>query len=758
MTRPMSRRRFLTAAAGLQVGLFAAHSGARRWLALVGADGAPDLPGGAAAQGAEDALLSAYVRIAPSGAVTIAAPVPDIGQGVRTSLAMLVAEELEARWDDVTVVQAPAGAEYGRQGIGGSGTIRGYHQDMRRAGATARTMLVAAAAARWGVPEAECRAREGAVEHPGSGRRLGYGELAAEAAALPLPGTPALKDRADFRLIGQDVPRVDNADVVTGRAGYGLDARPEGLRFAVVARPPALGAVLEGYDEAAALATPGVEAVVPGVGGGVAVVARTTWDALQGRDALAARWDDSANADLDSAAIAEALAGGVTPPEPPAGVARPLRATFELPYLAHAAMEPMNCTVRTDGEAATVWAPTQSPQGVRRSVAGALGLPESAVTVIPTLAGGGFGRRASTDYAVEAGQVAREVGGAIQLVWTREDDLCHDAYRPASCHHLAAGVDGSGQPLGWVHRWAGATQGRQLASDERGAADAAERPYARDQFGGRPTYTIPGFGAERSRVSLPVPTMVWRSVDHSQVVFANECFVDMLAEAAGADPLAFRLAHLNEPRLRPLLERAAERIGWRGEREPGRGFGLACFAGYGSFVAQAAEVSVSPQGAVRVERVVCVVDCGLAINPSSIRAQMEGCVADAVSTTLHAEITVSGGRIEQRGFWGYRWLRIDGMPRVEVELVDSDEGPGGMGELGYPAVSPAICNAIFAATGRRIHRLPLRAEDLAGWPEDPGAPGPPPTLTPQPEPTPTATATTEPTEGRIYLPRVLDEG
>ncbi len=735
----INRRTLLTGAAGLHVGLFIGVRGGATFLARIRPDGSPQ---DVLAQGAEGAMLGAYVSVRADGGVTIAAPVPDIGQGVRTSLVMLVAEELDVDWESVTVEQAVAGAEFGRQSIGGSGTMRSYYTPLRQAGATGRAVLVAEAASRWGVEASACRTESGRVLHDASSRSLSYAELAEAAAGRPLPnaGSVSLKSPADFRIIGQPIHRVDNADVVTGRAIYGMDARPDNLRFAVVARPPAIGARLQGFDEAAARAVPGVLELVEGVSGGVAVVGETTWAALQGRQALAPRWDTSANAGLGSDTIAADLQAGVSAPSAPDGAATSVEAAFDLPYLAHATMEPMNCTVELIDGRAIVWAPTQSPQGVRRGVARGIGIDEDAVEVRPTLAGGGFGRRASTDYASEAATVVKAVGGAIQLLWTRDDDLQHDSYRPASHHKMAAGLDDEGNVVGYTHRMA-------ISSTRGGddAAAAAGRRAARvdgtNQAGGGGPYAIAGYGVQSTRVRIPVPTFVWRSVDHSQVNFANEAFLDMLAHAAQMDPVAFRLANLSQARLKPLVERAAADIGWGRDLEAGTGLGIACFQGYGSYVAQAAEVTVSSDGVVRINRVTCAVDCGVAVNPSSIRAQMEGCVADAVATTLRAQITLSEGAIDQDSFGSYEWGRMADMPHVEVHIVDSTAGPGGMGELGYPAVSPAICNAIFAATGKRITRLPIRREDLAGW-AGPDAPVDPP----PPEP-----------DARLFMPRVLNE-
>ena len=550
MSHKISRRQFLAGAAGLQLGFVVTRlEGQWTFQKLIkGPIEAEELD-----QNQEPAgiSLTTWIEIAATGAVTITAAAPDIGQGVRTATAMLVAEELGVKWEDVRVKQAPAGSEYGHQFVGGSGTMGGAWEPMRVAGAAGRVMLIAAAADRWGVPERECEARDSAVFHTGSSRSLSFGELASDAASMPPPSGNQiqLKPLSDFKIIGKATARVDNADVVTGRAVYGTDTHVEGMRFAVIDRPIAFWAHVEDFDASAAMAVPGVTHILPDLLYGIVVVAENTWAAIEGRKALNTKWNTSANEHVNSTLITSQLSESLgRMPSLPGSVLTPVEATFTLPFLAHATMEPMNCTVKWENGQAEVWAACQSPMGIRRVVAEALSVSEDRVKVNVTLAGGGFGRRADSEYAGEAAQIAKEVGGTLQLLWTRDDDMRHDRFRPASHHGMQGGLDAAGRPLAWRHRMAIATSWVGDSPD-----------------GG--IYDIPGFGRiDQEPTDAMVPTMVWRSVNHSQVTFAEECFIDMLAHAAEEDPVAFRRQHLGEDRLRPLLERAAAMIEWDRDR------------------------------------------------------------------------------------------------------------------------------------------------------------------------------------------------
>jgi isoquinoline 1-oxidoreductase beta subunit len=643
---------------------------------------------------------NAFVQIDPSGAVTITVSKPDIGQGVRTSLAMIVAEELGVDWSSVKVKQAPADRQtYGGQGVGGSGSVRGMYGPLRMAGAAAALMLRTAAAQKWGVPLDECRVENGVVRRGANGQRLGFGELAEAAAKLPAPEASQIqpKPKSEFLLIGKPTRRVDNRDVVTGKAIFGLDVKPEGLKYAVVARSPSFGARLQSVDDAACKAVPGVRDVFA-IGSGVAVVADSTWAALKGRDALKVRWDPGANGTFSSdelrARFKEALQQF---PAMPSGAVKIVEATFELPYLSHAPMEPMNCTAHVQGDRCEIWAPTQSPDSARDGVARALNLPIESVTVHVTLVGGGFGRRLATDYVSEAVQISRRVSAPVQLVWTRDDDMRHDNYRPANFHAFRGAVDADGMPLAYFQQSFEAGGGRRQAA----------------WGNARINYRVPNSAAYSGSALSPVPTGAWRSVENTYHCFVTECFFDELCTAGGKDPARVRLELMANGRLKRTLQTALEKAGWGKPLPKGWGRGVACFSGYGSFITQVAEVEVKSSGEVKVHRVVAVVDCGLAINPLGIDAQIQGATVDAVSTTLFSEITIARGGVEQESYAEFGWARMKDAPKVEVHIIAEGDSPGGMGEVGYPAAGPAIANAIFASCGKRVRRLPVRPADLA---------------------------------------------
>jgi isoquinoline 1-oxidoreductase beta subunit len=685
-------------------------AGAGLWVALAGGR---VLAASAARSAAAGLSPSAWLHVDPTGGVTVFLAKSEMGQGSYTGMAVLVAEELEAAWERVRVVQADADPRFGTMSTGGSSSVRRSWEPLRKAGAAAREMLVAAAARRWGVPAAACAAAQGAVLHRPSGRRLSFGALAADAAREPVPADPALKSPADFRLIGRRVPRLDTPDKIRGRAVFGIDVRVPGLLHAAVARPPVRGGAVKGYDRAAALRVPGVRQVAE-VPSGVAVIAESTWAAFRGREALAAAFEPGPNGALDSAALSRLLAEAPLEPEPVrregdleqalAGAARRVEATYALPLLAHATMEPMNCTADVRADRAEVWAPTQAPTRARTAVAQALGLPEEQVTLHVTFLGGGFGRRSQPDFPVEAARVSRAAGAPVQVTWTREDDLRHDFYRPAGRNVLRGGLDPSGRLVAWHHVVRTPSIARQLFGEARrngGPPDVVEGavdvPYAA--------------GAVRIDCAMPevgIAVGWWRSVYSSQNAFAEESFVDELAAAAAKDPVAFRLAHLPATsRLRRALELAAERAGWGGALPAGRARGVACHSSFGSHVAEIAEVSVAGKR-VRVHRVVCAVDCGVAVNPDSVEAQIEGAVVYGLSAALRGEITLSRGAVVQGNFDDYEPLRMSEMPAVEVHLVPSAEAPGGIGEPGLPPIAPAVANALFALTGERLRSLPLR--------------------------------------------------
>jgi len=637
---------------------------------------------------------NAFVKLDPDGTVTVTIVRSDMGQGVRTSLAMLVAEEMDIDWTKVKVIQAGANTPpIGGGGTGGSSSIRSMNKQLRQMGASARSMLVAAAAKQWGVEASACKTENGKVIDPTGTKSVAYADLIADASTQAVPADVKLKDAKEFRIVGKATNRVDNHAVVTGQAIYGADASVEGMVYAVVARPPAFGGSVASLDDTAARAVPGVIDVQK-IDSGIAVIAKTTWDAMKGREALKVEWNAGPNGDLNSAKITESLKATIgAHKEMPAG-AKAVEATFDLPFLAHATMEPMNGLAEIQGDKATLWLSTQAPDGAQGAAAQALGIPKANVTVNVCLLGGGFGRRFQTDFVREVCQIAKAVNKPVKLIWSREDDMKHDFYRPACHHAMKATLDEAGNPLGWSH------QAIQAAGGRRGDYRGAGIPY-----------NIPGSGMIYGGAACPVPTGAWRSVENSQLNVANECFIDEMAHAAGQDPVQFRLKLIQDDRLKNVVARAAEKAGWGKPLPAGHALGIACFSGYGSHAAHVAEVSVSG-GEVKVHRVVAVVDCGLAINPKGVEAQLQGGCVDGLSTALRAAITIDKGGVVENSWTDYRWMSMEAMPKIDSEIVTSNADPGGMGEVGYPSVPPAVANAVFAATGKRVRKFPIKVEEL----------------------------------------------
>lgn len=675
-------------------------------------------------------LAQPFLRIEPDGAVVVLSKHLEMGQGVWTGLATLVAEELDADWSKVRVESSPSEVPaYGNldwggkvQGTGGSSSIHNSYEQYRKAGATARAMLTAAAAKQWNVPDAEIAIVDGTVSHA-SGKSAGFGDLAATAAAMPVPQTVTLKDPAKFTLIGTSpAPRVDATDKVHGRQTFGMDVKLDGMLIAVIARAPLFGGTVKSFDAAKAKAVPGVVEVVQ-VPSGIAVLAKNTWAARQGREALVVAWDDSkaekrssAQFEADYKALA-AKGGGRSvvargdAAKALAGAVKVIEADYVFPYLAHAPMEPMTCAGRLADGKCEMWAGFQIPTVDRGAAAQALGLPPEYITLHVLAAGGSFGRRATPtgDFTGELANILKATDGKypVKLVWTREDDIQGGYYRPFNVHRIRAGVDAGGRIVGWDQSFVGQSI---LAGTPFGPPDGSD-PGAYEGFATE-QYDIQNASVRWIKAESPVPVLWWRSVGHTHSAYSKEVMMDELAAAAGKDPVEFRLAHLGEhPRHAAVLKLAAEKAGWGTPLPAGRARGIAVQESFGSFVAQVAEVSMK-DGAISVDRVVCAVDCGLAVNPEHVRAQMEGGIGFGLGTALGSAITLTDGKPDQANFDTYSVLRIDRMPKaVEVHILNSGNQPSGVGEPGLPPIAPAVANAVAKLTGKRQHRLPLENQE-----------------------------------------------
>ncbi len=719
----LSRRRFLQGGAGLTLG-FCLPS-------LVAAATAEKMP-------VATFEANAFLRIGSDNTVTVLSKHLEMGQGTYTGLATLLAEELDADWAQVRVEGAPADARrYNNllmgpiQGTGGSTAMANSWQQMRQAGAAGRAMLVAAAARQWQVAADEIVVEAGKLTHPASKRSATFGQLAEAAAKEAVPSEVKLKDPKDFKLIGKTAKRRDSADKTNGTAKFTQDVQLPGMLVAVVAHPPQFGATVKAFDASKTKAIKGVVDVVQ-IPQGVAVLAKDTWSAKLGRDALQVTWDDSAAFKLGSDEILARYKELAHQPgliakqsgDTAAAFAAPakvIKASYDFPYLAHAAMEPMNCVIQLKPDACEVWNGEQFQTVDQGNIAHLLGLKPEQVKLNMLYAGGSFGRRASThsDYLLEAAHIVKAINGRapVKLVWLREDDMRGGYYRPLFHHALEAALDGSGKLVGWKHRLVGQSiiAGSPFAGmmikdgiDAVSVEGAANLPYA-----------IPNLLVDLHTPSdIGVPVLWWRSVGSSHTAFSTEAFLDEVAAAAGKDPLVLRQELLAaHPRYLAVLKLAADKAGWGTKLKAGkagerRGRGIAIHESFHSIVAQVAEVTVAKDGSLKVDRMVCAVDCGTAINPDNIRSQVEGGIGFALSAVLHGEITLKEGRVEQGNFDGYAPLRINEMPRVEVHIVPSAAPPTGIGEPGVPPVAPAVANAIAAATGKRVHRLPIRPADL----------------------------------------------
>ncbi|HZQ69451.1 MAG TPA: xanthine dehydrogenase family protein molybdopterin-binding subunit [Terriglobales bacterium] len=698
---PLSRREFLTAGAAAGAGLVIGFY----------------LPHGGAASGKNAFAPNAYLKIASDGKITIVVARSEIGQGVRTSLPMILAEELEADWKQIQIEQAGASTLYGDQSTGGSASVRTTWDPMRKAGAAAREMLISAAALEWGVPRSGCKAENSTVIHAASNRKLTYGELASKAASLPVPSDPPLKQAKDYKIVGKPMPRLDTPEKVQGKAGYGIDFRLPNMKYAVLARCPVIGGKVASFDDKESKKVSGVGYVGKIGESSVAVVADSVWGAIAGRRALNVTWDEGPNKDLNTPAIYESLkkaASGkaatlYTVGDTSKASGRRLEAAYQLPFMAHAPMEPGNCVAHFKGSSCELWAPTQVPQDVRDSVAQAIGLDPDQVKVNITLIGGGFGRRLEHDYGVEAAQVSKAIHGPVQVLWTREDDMRNSTYRPASYHHLSATLGSQGWPVAFSHRIVMPSINGQKGYPTEGGIDSELKDES--SF----VYAFPNAVIDYVMTETPVPLGWMRSVNALQAGFASESFMDELAAAAGKDPLEFRLHMLAEDetlngwqsaRMRGVLQLAADKAGWGKPLAAGHYQGIACFASFNTYAAEVVEVSME-NDKPRVHRVVGALDCGQVINPNGLEQQIQGAIIFGLANALRAQITIDKGRIVQGNFDDYAPLRMNEAPAVEAYFVQSTESPTGAGEPPVPPVAPALCNAIYAATRKRIRSLPI---------------------------------------------------
>jgi isoquinoline 1-oxidoreductase beta subunit len=676
----------------------------------------------AAAAGAVDFAPNAFVRIGTDGQIVLTMPYVEMGQGTYTSIPMLLAEELEVDLNQVRLEHAPPNEKLygnpllgGLQATGNSNAVRAAWQPLRQAGATARTLLVLTAAKRWNVEPASCRAESGKVLHPTTGRSMKYGALAGEAARLPVPDEVALKRPEDFKLIGTPAKRLDTPAKVDGTAIYGIDVRPPGVKIATFAQSPVFGGRVKSVDDAAAKAVKGVRKIIR-LDDAVAVVADHMGAAKKGLSALVIEWDEGPNAKLTTEDIAGELEKAASSKgavaqnignveEGMAAAVTKVEAAYQVPFLAHAAMEPMNCTVHVRKDSCEVWVGSQVIARAQAAAASTAGMPLDKVSVHNHLIGGGFGRRLEVDGVIRAVEIAKHVEGPVKVVWTREEDIQHDLYRPYFFDRFSAGLDEKGKPIAWNHRFAGSSiLSRWAPPFFNNGLDPDTTEGAIDLV-----YALPNMHVEYVRAEPPgIPTAFWRSVGPSHTVFVVESFMDELAAAAKQDPVDYRLALLDKaPRAKAVLALAAEKAGW-GQKLPERvGRGVSLQFVFATFMAQVVEVEVAKDGTVRVRRVVCAVDCGTVVNPDTVQAQIQGAVIFGITAALYGKITLKDGRVEQTNFDSYEMLRMNEAPVIEVHIVPSSEPPGGMGECGTSAVVPAVANAIFAATGKRLRKMPV---------------------------------------------------
>lgn len=694
-----SRRGFLSTGAGLIVGFY-----------LPSRSRAAEAP----------ARVGAWVRVGADESITLMIHKTELGQGTVTALSQLLAEELECDWKKVRTEFPPVDRAYGgNQGVVGSASIRSSYDSLRKAGAAAREMLATAAASQWNVDRAACKADNGYIVNSSSGARLSYGQLAVAASTLQPPPNPVLKDPKQFRLIGKSVKRLDTPDKISGKTTFGIDVRVPGMVYAAVARSPVFGGKVVSFDATKAKALPGVKNCVQ-ISSGVAVIADNTWTAIEAAKLLDIKWDEGENAKFSSPGIRTLFRDKLQQPGMVArktgdgeaaltGNSAKIEAVYEAPFLAHAPMEPLNCVAHVRVDGCDVWASTQMQSAVQSAAMKVTGFGADKIQVHTYYAGGGFGRRARADFAQEAVEIAKFTGVPVKVTWSREDDLRHGFFRPAAMARFTATLDSGGYPAVLTSR---------IASPSIAFGGNGNPP--RNGLDGTSTegisdlkYDIPHMQVEYHWTEAGAPASYWRAVGYTQNTFFAESFIDELAVAGKKDPLALRRKMLaKNARMLNVLELAADKAGWGKPLPAGHHHGIAVVNNVGSFTAQVAEVSIA-NGKVKVHRVVCATDCGQVVNPAIVEQQIRSAIVFGLSAALKGEITLLNGRVEQSNFHQYDMLRIDETPHVEVHIVDSAAASGGMGEAGVPTIAPAVCNAIFAATGKRIRRLPIRPQDLA---------------------------------------------
>jgi len=733
ISRPIARRDFLKlsglAGGGLVLGFYLKSAGASSAADIVKpADGTEFRP-------------NAFIRIAPNGVVTLVSKQPEIGQGIKTSLPMIIAEELEVSWKDVVVVQGDLDPAYGSQSAGGSRSTPTNYNDFHKLGATARTMLIDAAAQTWGVPAAECAAAATAVHHAASNRTLSYGELVAKASTLPVPTSVKLKEPKDYKLLGTRITGVDNPKIVTGQALFGIDTRLPGMLYAVYEKCPVFGGKVVSANLDTIKALPGVKDAfiiegtsnLTGLLPGVAIVADSTWAAYSARKQLKVTWDEGkfANDSWDAFSTKAAEIGknpGATViykegdvDAALAGAAKTVEAAYSYPFISHASIEPQNCTALFKDGAFELWAPSQNPGGGQGAVVGQFGIPKEKVTVHLTRSGGGFGRRLSNDYILEAAAIAQKVNGTpVKLTWSREDDLHHDHFRPGGFHFLKGGLDAAGKVVGWKNHFV------TFATKAAGRGDdtvVTLRPVSALDVEQFPAKFLANYRGEQSLMECSVPTGPWRAPNNNVFSFVMQSFIDELAHAAGRDPVEFRLELLSQKisgaydakRMTGVVKLVAEKAGWNPKKFPrGQGQGISFHFSHSGYIAQVAEVTVSQDGQLKVDRFVCACDIGAQIvNLSGAENQVQGSIVDGIGAAVFQELTIERGRMTQNNFNDYPMIRMPDAPaKIEVHFLTTNNPTTGLGEPCIPPVAPALGNAIFAACGKRVRQFPLSRADL----------------------------------------------